>query len=570
MTNNVYLDFIRRWAWLVVIGIVVGIVATNVALERRTDLYRSTATVQVGRTIQDSRPDLMNLSISDQLVPVYRELATRDPVLNAVIASLQLPVTVDSLRSRLLVQQVPQTQLIDIKVVDSDPHVAAAIANEVARQLVLQSPGDPDQDEKQRFIQSQLADLQSKITNAQKEITELEDTMAGLSSAAQVADAQTRLAALNAQVDTWQASFATLVSSSEPSQTNFVEVVGVAEVATTPIATPVALYYGLGIVIGGGMAAALALGLSTLFGAIRRAEDLRILSRNMPVMTIPYMRDVRRNPLVSARAPASPTAASYRVLRNILQTEQSDDDPVSIAVFSSRPGEGKTTTVANLAIVLASIRRNVILVDANVRNPSLDQMFGTDTTRGLSDVVMGDCDLADALQQTEYPNLMILGAGSIPGNYTDILSPNRVRHVFQTLSTMAEITLIDTPSIQEEQEALMLAREVDAAIVIVESGRLRASEVERTLEALSRTGVKVLSLALTKVRMSGGISEKIPFSRDARRRKLAEDRRSVRRPVSLTGDGELGSPAAVTSLSVSRNPVMNAHAATKSGRSESA
>src|SRR5690606_37531121 len=126
----------------------------------------------------------------------------------------------------------------------------------------------------------------------------------------------------------------------------------------------------------------------------------------------------------------------FRVLRNILQAEQSDAKPVSIAVFSSRPGEGKTTTVANLAIVLASVRRSVILVDANVRNPSLDQMFGTDTTRGLSDVVVGDCELSDAMQPTEYPSLMIPGAGSIPGSYTDILSPGRVRNVFQTLSTM--------------------------------------------------------------------------------------------------------------------------------------
>jgi capsular exopolysaccharide synthesis family protein len=259
------------------------------------------------------------------------------------------------------------------------------------------------------------------------------------------------------------------------------------------------------------------------------------------------------------------------VLRNILQTEQSDAAPVSIAVFSSRPGEGKTTTVANLAIVLASVRRSVILVDANVRNPSLDQMFGADTSRGLSDVVLGDCALEDALQPTVYPNLTILGAGSIPGNYTDILSPGRVRSVVEAVTAMAEITLIDTPSIQEEQEALMLAREVDAAIVIVEAGRIRATEVERTLEALSRSGVTVLSIALSKARAPRGFLERLPFSREARLRRLAESRRSARQqPEPLQrARGRQSSPP-FTRLGSPKSSVEDAHAATHTNRSESA
>src|SRR5690606_14487117 len=111
--------------------------------------YQSTSTIQVGRTVQDSRPDLMNLSISDQLVPIYRELAKRDPVLNAVSETLGIPYSADSLRARMLVSRVPGTQLIDVSVVDPDPQLAAAIANEVARQLSLQSPTDSIQDETQ-------------------------------------------------------------------------------------------------------------------------------------------------------------------------------------------------------------------------------------------------------------------------------------------------------------------------------------------------------------------------------------------------------------------------------------
>jgi capsular exopolysaccharide synthesis family protein len=565
--TNIYVDFIRRWFWIILIGVVIGVASTNMALARHIPLYQSTSTVQVGRTVSDSNPALSNLSISDQLVPVYRELAKRDRVLDAVSSSLGLPYNADDLRARLLVQQVPGTQLIDIKVVDADPQLAAAIANEIARQLVLQGPDESEKEDTQQFIQAQLADLQEKITNGQIQIEDLEDQISESTSAADVVDAQARLDALNAQVNGWQGSYATLSASAEPSKTNFLEAVGTAVPATMPLPTPKMLYYGLGIVVGGGMAAAVALALSTLFGAIRRADDLRRLSHSVPVTTIPYLREIRKHPLISSSAPASPTAASYRMLRNMLQAEQSDAAPVSIAVLSSRPGEGKTTTVANLAIVLASVRRSVILVDANVRNPSLDQMFGTDTSRGISDVVLGECELAEALQPTAYPNLTILGAGSIPGNYTDILSPGRVRKVVEAVTAMAEITLIDTPSIQEEQEALMLAREVDAAILIVEAGRVRANEVERTLEALARSGVPVLSIALSKARTPRRLGERLPFSREARLRKLAESRRSARQQSDPLQSGQLPQ---LTKLNQSKRSVKHAHPVTHTDRSESA
>jgi Mrp family chromosome partitioning ATPase len=198
-------------------------------------------------------------------------------------------------------------------------------------------------------------------------------------------------------------------------------------------------------------------------------------------------------------------------------------------------------------------------------------MFGTDTTRGLSDVLLGDCKLAEALQPTAFPNLTILGAGSIPGNYTDILSPGRFRTVVEALTTMAEITLIDTPSILEEQEALMLAREVDAAIVIVEAGRIRANEIQRTLEALNRSGVTVVSIALSKVRAPRRLVERLPFSRDARLRKLAESRRAARRLViDPDSDPTESAISVLKPLKVSKRSAKHAHAATHTNRSESA
>jgi non-specific protein-tyrosine kinase len=569
VSNNVYFTFIRRWAWLIALFVIVAIIATHAALDRRIPLYQSTATIQVGRTIEDSQPDQVSLAISDRLVPSYAELAKRDPVLDAAAEELGLPLSAADLRARLLVSIVPQAQLIDLKVVDADPNVAAAIANEIARQVVLQSPDTAAQsDETQAFLQDQLANLQAKITQGQSDIADLEASIEEMTTALDVSNAQQQLEVLQSQVDAWQSSYVTLLTAAEPSETNIVRLLSQASPASAPIASPTKMYYAFAMIVGGGAAAALALVLSMLFSSVQRSEDLRRLGTSLPVVTVPFERGIKLHPLISSSAPSSSIAASYRVLRNVLQTEQSDATPVTIAVMSSRPGEGKTTTVANLAIALANIGRGVILVDANVRNPSIDQMFGTDTTRGLSDVILGDCLLDDVLQSTAYPNLTVLGAGSIPGNYTDILSAGRVRMVLQAVTALAEITLIDAPGIQEEQEALLLAKEADAAIVVVEAGRTRLTEVERTLELLQRSGVSVVSIALNKAGTQRVRLDRLPWSREARMQRMAAARRLDRvhlRPLPIAGaSDDAGEPTPL------KGRPLDAHTAAHPGRPESA
>lgn len=533
MTTNVYLDFARRWYWLIALGIVVAIVATWAALSRQVPLYQSTATIQVGRTIDDKNPDQNSIAISDRLVPSYAELAKRDPVLDAVVTQLALPYTADGLRARLLVSPVPATQLIDIKVVDADPAAAAAIANAIASQVILQSPDTAPQDETQAFIQEQLVDLQGKIRNGQQQILELQNQIALLTSAADVFDAQTRLDTLQAQVDAWQESYATLVASAEPSTTNIVRIVSAATPAAFPQPTSPLMYYMLAVVVGAGLASLLALGLTLLFEAVSNAEELRRLVGSVPVVTVPHARTIQRDMLVSVTEPGSSPAAAYRVLRNILQTDQIGDEPICIAVVSSRPGEGKTTLIANLGVVLANAGHRVILVDANLRNPMLDTVFGL-SGPGFVDVMLGEYLLEHAIRPTALPNLAVLGAGSSAENYADVLSSGRLRMVLGAVTAHADIVLVDTPGIQEEQEALLLAQQATAVIVVVEAGRIRAREVRSVLDALRHAGVRAASMAFNKAREPRFGLDRLPWSRETRLRRLAEQRRANREPAPVT------------------------------------
>ena len=155
--------------------------------------------------------------MTDRLVSAYAARAKLNVVLNPVITALNLPLTPDDLRARLVTMPIASAQAIQVQVVDSDPERAALIANEIARQLVLQSP-QTDDETQQTFLRNQLTDLQQKITSGQTQIETLQDQIATMTSAADIADARTRLNTLDEQVNTWQESYAKLVGAAIPAR----------------------------------------------------------------------------------------------------------------------------------------------------------------------------------------------------------------------------------------------------------------------------------------------------------------------------------------------------------------
>lgn len=524
--GTIYLEFIKRWYWLIVLGVVAAIGATYLVLDDQEPLYRSTATVQVGRTIDQSSPTQDDLAIADRLVPAYGEIARRDLVLEEVIDALDLNTSADGLRSRLLVEAVPRTQLIDIHVLDSDPEVAAAVANEVARQVLLQSPDENIDSETQSFIRDQLADLQVRITDTQAEAGELENEIASMASATDIFDAQQRLSILNAQVETWQETYASLLTQLEPSNSNIVRVVGEAVPASSPVSTPTLMYYGLATVFGLGLSSLVSLGLHTFDRKVQRADDLQRLAGRVPIITIPRYKG--EHSLVSQESPESDAASAYRVLRNMIETKSNPSAArTTLAITSSQTGEGKTTTTANLGIALANSGHFVILVDANVRNPELDERFGITAEYGFCDLLQ-NMPLNQCIQPTTNPNLWIVGAGGIPDNYTDLLATASLGATVDHLTWNADYVIFDTPALEQEHETQLLAKHLDGALVVAESHRVSRGEVEEALEVLELAGVQVHSMVLNKSRSAWWSQLSKYLSRDRRLEQRARARREAR------------------------------------------
>ncbi len=523
--DNIYIGFARRWWWLMAASAVIALAATHYAIAQQKPLYRAIATIQVGRVIESKNPDQAELAIIDRLVPAYAELAKRDPVLLATIQTLNLPLTPNDLRARLLVAPVPRAPLIDIAVVDADPARAAAIANEIARQVVLQSPAPSQQDQSgQAFIQQQLGDLQAKITRGQAEITALQNQIAGMISASDIEEARRKLAAQEAQVESWQTSYARLIGAAEPSKTNLVSVAGQATAPSVPLPPRNTLYYALALVVSVGLATVLALLLDLLNRAVSKPEEVGALVSGLPVLTIPRYRLPRRLGAILAAEPHSGASAAYRLLRNTLYVRSEGEAGMTIAVTSSRVAEGKTTTATNLAIALANTGRTVILVDANLHNPEIDQWFNVQALPGFSDLLLGDSPYTSVLQPTEHANLLVIAAGSIPADYADLLSMHEVGKVIAALARAADVVLFDSPAVAEEQDSLLLSKHVQGVLLVAEAGRIQKGELRKTLDLLEHASTTVVAIALNKVRPRR-FSLQAPWSREARNRARAQQRR---------------------------------------------
>lgn len=536
MTRNPYFRFLRSWFWLIGLGIIVAAIATHLALDDRQSLYETTATLQVGRSLQNKNPSQNDLAVIDRLVPAYGEMAQRDNVLNEVIKELGLPMSAADVRARLHIVAVPRTQLIDIHVVDANPELAAMIANEIARQVVLQSPEATNDDATSQFIQSQLVDLQVKISDAQARSTALQEQILTLTNAAEVFDAQERLAVINAQIDTWQQTYATLLQRVEPSNANVIQVVSDASGTAVTVPVQTTAYYGLGIVSGAGLGTLLALSLSLIQRSIRKPDDLGVVTGDIPIVSVPRYHGGRDGSLIMLSSPDAAPASTYRILRNTIQTRKPGEGKTTLAVTSSRIGEGKTTTAANLGVALANSGLFVILVDANLRNPELDHRFGVFSHVGFSDLLLGSCTVQSALQPTEHANVWVVGAGTVPPNYTDLLSSNRLGSLVERLSSEADVVIFDTPAIMEEQESQLLARHVDGVLLIVESGREASEEVRATIEVLQQVDAQVLTIVLNKTRESRLQTSNLPWTREARIRSRAE-RNRMRRLQGIHIDG---------------------------------
>ncbi len=203
--------------------------------------------------------------------------------------------------------------------------------------------------------------------------------------------------------------------------------------------------------------------------------------------------------LIALRDPRSPAAEAYRALRTNIQFSSLDKPLRTILATSTSPDEGKSTTIANLAVTMAQAEQRVILVDCDLRRPSLHALFGLPNEVGLTSMILQEGTEIPA-QPTEVPGLMVLTSGPLPPRPPDILGSRRMEAVIARLRERADIVLFDTPPVVAVTDAAVLATKVDGVLLVFRAGATKRDRAREARRLLEKVNANIVGVVLTDVK----------------------------------------------------------------------
>lgn len=203
--------------------------------------------------------------------------------------------------------------------------------------------------------------------------------------------------------------------------------------------------------------------------------------------------------LIVSLNPNSPRTETYRLLRTRIQFSSKDHELNTLMVTSSQAGEGKTTTISNLAVIYAQEGKKVLLIDANMRKPSLHRIFSQLNHQGLSTLLTRQTSNGDAIQETSICHLHLLPSGPVPSNPSELIDSKAMWELLETLEKQYDVILIDTPSILDVSDSVILSAMCDGVIMVAAAGKAKKDHLRKAKDQLSHVNARILGVVLNQV-----------------------------------------------------------------------
>lgn len=207
--------------------------------------------------------------------------------------------------------------------------------------------------------------------------------------------------------------------------------------------------------------------------------------------------------LITHQNPKSVISEQYRTLRTNIQYSLIDDEMKTLMVTSAGPGEGKSTTISNLAVVLAQQGNTVLLIDADLRKPTVHHMFQQTNTRGLTTVLMRQLPFEEAVKETAVERLSVLTSGPVPPNPSELLGSKMMEKVVETATSHFDIVLFDCPPLLAVTDAQVIANYCQGVVLVVKSGVTEIEAAQKAVENLEQVQAKLLGVVLNDKPMNG-------------------------------------------------------------------
>lgn len=502
-----YLRVLRRRKAVVALSVAVVLGVSLMLSYLQTPLYAATAKLLLRPRSTQSIFATNSPTNVDPARSVHTEIEVikTEPVRNLVRDKIGSAPPID-------VSPVGQTDLVTIRAQSTDANRSAAVANAYASAYV-------DFRRKQAVDDLSAAgeELQTKVTDIQQQIDNLGSALA---TAPTCADSKTTPEACT-QRTTAEQTIAqrrtTLLGQLGLFQQRLDQLQVDAALASggadlvTPASTPSSPFQPaprrnavLGIVLGSLFGIGLALLVDYMDDSIRGKDDFERAVPGMAVLGIvPLVADWKekdRCRLISMTDPTSSAAEAYRILRTSIQFLGLDRPVRVLQVTSPNAQDGKTTTLANLAVAFAASGLRTVAVDCDLRRPRLHEFFGLANDVGFTSVLLGNVALARALQPVSgQERLLIFASGPLPPNPSELLSSNRTAELLQNLAEQADIVLIDSPPALPVTDALVLSQRVDSTVIVTTAGTTTQKAAARAVEMLQQVKAPLVGAVLNGV-----------------------------------------------------------------------
>lgn len=261
-----------------------------------------------------------------------------------------------------------------------------------------------------------------------------------------------------------------------------------------------------------GLAFGLLLGIGFAFlrdlldNTVKDQDALEGLTNVGLVGSIPFDKGLRKEPIIQFDSDKSAIAEAFRKLRTNLQFLAVDDPPRAILVTSAMPGEGKSTAAVNIALALAEAEHNVVLVDGDLRRPSLDKYLDLIGQVGLSTVLANRASLEEVLQKTRFPRLTVLTSGPIPPNPSELLGSLAVKKILAHLRAHFDYVVVDSSPLIAVTDAAILATDLDGVLMVARYGQVKREQLAHAVRNLDDVGASLLGAVFTMTPTRGNVA----------------------------------------------------------------
>ncbi|MCA9932308.1 MAG: polysaccharide biosynthesis tyrosine autokinase [Ardenticatenaceae bacterium] len=502
-----YFTPLLKWWWLVLLSTLIAGVTSFIVAAQQPSLFSTTATIIVGNAIEDLNPSNTDLSITQQLASFYVDLANRSSVRNDAREALGL----NALPRDIFVQQLNNTNVIDIIVQDTDAARAQAVANELAHQLILRSPSAQENDqERQDFVNEQLDTYEKAIQDAEQQLSDKQEELGTLTSAREIRQVQNDISSLESSLQTLRRDYSSLLGNTQQGATNTIRVIEAAPLPKQPVNSNNMLSVVTAAGVGFVLAVSAAFVLEYLDDTISLPSQVNRLTE---LPTLAGIAEIKEDILVTVQHARSPTAEAFRVLRTGIQFSAVDNPGRTLLVTSATPLDGKSTIAANLAVVLAQAGNRVLFADADLRCPSQHEIFNMPNKRGLSTLLL-DFDTAqqeeevklmvkDNAQATRVEGLFLLTSGPIPPNPSELLGSIKMKRLLEELLKQFDYIVFDSPPVLSVTDSVVLSTQVDGTLVVVRAHKTRRGHIKQMVQTLREVNANVIGTILNSLHPKG-------------------------------------------------------------------